>query len=285
MTKDRRNTILPLFMGMGFCFLFLTHSDCLYNAATASIKLLITAVLPFLIPYAVLSSVIVSSLSLTNGKFAIIVALIIGNICGAPIGAMQISHLYKCGSISKKEAGILLPAVSASSPAFCINAVGGIMLHNRRFGLLIWIIQVILNITLVSAVLFKKGQINSFPSQRIAQALNASQIIGRTTSAVASVILSVIFFSSISAVLAEELKMSAVGKAIINAILEMSGGCDLASQLDSPISFVITAFSLGFCGISVATQIFSCADDIPKRNYVITKLLCGGICAIAALLT
>ena len=70
MTKDRRNTILPLFMGIGFCFLFLNHSDCLYNAATASIKLLITAVLPFLIPYAVLSSVIVSSLSLTNGKFA-----------------------------------------------------------------------------------------------------------------------------------------------------------------------------------------------------------------------
>lgn len=284
MTKEVRAATIPLIIGLAFCALLLISYDTLYEAATASLKLLATTVLPFLIPYAVLSSVIASTLSSFGGKFSVIIAFIIGNVCGAPIGAIQISHFYKCGMLSKKEAGILLPAVSASSPAFCINAVGGIMLNNRRFGLLIWIIQIIVNLTILSTYILKKTSFKLNSLQLKSEPLKAYQITTKAATSICSVLISVVFFSSISAVLADLFQASEIAKTITSSVLEMSGGCELASKMNFPISYAISAFSLGFCGISVAAQIFSCAEGLPKVYYVCLKLITGCICSAVAIL-
>ncbi len=283
MTVKRYAGICLLSLSLLLFLLFLAFSKTAYQAAYEGLITVGKTVIPVLLPYTVLSNVISDALQPKDRKNAILTAFIIGNVCGAPIGASAVGRLYTKGIITKKEAGLLLPAVSCASPAFCISAVGTVLFKNTNFGILMWTTQLLINIVLL-AVYF-----HTFKSYRISEpaennlTIDPADIISRSTATLCSVTVSVMFFTVLSDVISDFFNLTIKAKCILNSVLEMCGGCKTSASLNNGASFLTSAFALGFGGISVLAQISSCTKGIKKYPYVIIKLATGVCCVLITL--
>ncbi len=284
MTDKKHTEVLIPFLSLLLCLLFLCFSSTAYTTADESLKLVGKTVLPILLPYTVLSNIISDTLSAKNRKSAIVTAFAIGNICGAPIGAVAIGRLCSNGVITKKEASILLPAVSCTSPAFCISAVGSSILNNTKFGILIWSVQLIINFTILACFFYKNRTDRITIYDEAGFKIDFSEAISRAASTLCAVSVSVIFFSVLSAVITDLFNLSITAECALNSILEMSGGCAIAGNLNYPLSFLFSAFALGFSGVSVLAQIASCTKGISKIPYIVSKLINGTLCVLIALI-
>ncbi len=84
------------------------------------ISLWYSSIVPVLLPFMLLTSVILDTLDLnhmTTG-FACILSLIIGLFCGFPTGTLVISFFYKNNNLSRHTAQTLLPICNNVSPMF-----------------------------------------------------------------------------------------------------------------------------------------------------------------------
>lgn len=126
------------FITFSILFLFilmLSFPAVTRQAATTGLNLWLYTILPALLPYT-----IISSLLLYLDAFAIpgrifekilkrklpdskILIVIFGYLCGCPIGARLASDSYKAGKISKKSAELLMCYCNNLSPSFLINYV------------------------------------------------------------------------------------------------------------------------------------------------------------------
>lgn len=270
-------TVPPL-----LCIVLLIFSEAAYNTALETLIIVAKNVIPVLLPYTVLSSIISEIISSENGKGDVALTFILGNLCGAPVGATILGAISENGRISKKEAGYLLPAVSCSSPAFCITAVGKKLLGNYKFGILIWVTQLVLNLAIMLIFICVRDKKGNQRKPLKNKPLDIASAISRAASTLCIITVSIVFFSTIASVLSDMLKLSPIYESITNSILEMSGGCFLARKIGYPFSYLISGFALGFCGISVLIQISACAPQIPKTHYIITKVFTGFICTATA---
>ena len=284
MTTGKYRPVLVRTICILICFMLILFSDTAFSAAENAIELTLRSVIPVLLPYAVLSNII-SDLQSSDSKIsAIITAFIIGNICGAPVGAISISRLYANGVISKKEAGCLLPSVSCVSPAFCIIAVGSNMLKNKAFGVFIWSTQLVINAVILAFYLIYHAKSKEKIPIIAKKKSTFADAIKRSGGALCSVSVSIVLFSVISAVISEMLHLNGLAECVISAVFEFCGGCERASALYFPMSFIICSFALGFGGLSVYSQICASTSDISKTRYLVTKLITGSISSLNALL-
>ena len=116
---------IALFFLMTYCIL--THSDLSLSYAFMGLELWFNKMIPTLLPFMILSGIMVR-MKLTDG-FTVFVypivrplfrvsrnvcyAMIMGFLCGFPMGAKTVHDLYGHGLITKREAEYLL--------AFCRN--------------------------------------------------------------------------------------------------------------------------------------------------------------------
>lgn len=273
MTSKRSTVLLMQMLCISLCLLLILYSDTAYSAAADALAVLYKTVIPVLLPFTVLSSIVSDILSAKISRSSIVASFLIGNICGAPIGSIMIGRSYSFGAITKKEAEVLLPAVSCTSPAFCICAVGGGMLDNKKIGALMWIVQLIINSAILAAFFIKNKRTVYQNSESGDFTVDLSSGISRAASTICTISVSVIFFAVISAVFSEVLNLNYISKCALNSVLEMSGGCAMSSRIDSNFALPLIAFSLGLGGVSVLAQISACTVGIPKKNYIKAKLL------------
>lgn len=245
-------------------------------------------------------------------------ALIMGIISGYPTGAKIASRFWQDSTCSKEECERLLSFTNNSGPLFIIGTVGISMFGNTMIGLLLFITHVLASITVGIIFRFWKynntskkpknssiSKIKSYTSNNVS-ILNLGEIIGNSiTNSISTILMIggfVVLFSVVISILKASnlLKLLAVfinpilhtlsipeelSKYIITGFLEITNGINGISSVHLKaisINIIVTAFLLGFGGISVMLQVLSIISktDLSPKPYIIGKLLHGIISAI-----
>lgn len=290
-----------------FCLLLI-----LKNAETAveymhrGLLLCSRTVIPSLFPFMILSELIVSGglggrllkiltfplrrllgVSTAGGR-----AILLGILCGFPIGARCAVRSLERGEISPAEAERVISLSCVPSSAFLISAVGVSLWGNRRFGLALY--ATVLASTLITGILFR------LPNRRIPSQVSAppappptlsgsnlfTEAVRSSTWSILTVCAYVVFFSTLVGTLSlslGRLNLSADITALLFCLFELSSGVSNASALGNVTSAaVLCAFAAGWSGLSVHCQLLSVCDGygISARPYFLAKLLQALLCAL-----
>ena len=265
-----RNRSGVLIASLFFCFLLvllLMFGDVVSSAAAEALRLSVSRVLPPLFPFMVLSSLIVS-LNLFEPFERFIPArwfrlpdcagsvLLLGLVCGFPVGAASACRLCEEGRIGRKEAGLLVALSSAPSPAFLIGVVGALW-HSRVFGVFLWAAEVIL--TLLCGLLFRPRG-GSFSGERTkTEPLPRKSVGGELCRSIAGAAAGCL---NVTAYLVFFRIAGALGTLLIPplsplffALFEFSSGCAEGARIGGIAGGFLTGFSAGFGGLSVFLQL------------------------------
>lgn len=241
-------------------------------------------------------------------------AFIMGIISGYPVGAKIVTKFRNDGLCTKAEAERLLAFTNNSGPLFIIGTVGISMFGNTEIGLLLFMTHFISCIFVGFIFRFWKyhdnEKINSFKETTSSNHNVHFSDLGETLATsimnsvhtivmiggfviLFSVIISILnnchFFELITLLLTplfHTLKISPdFIKSILSGIIELTNGLSIVSNITTKhigTNIVISAFLLGFGGISVLLQVLSITSksDISIKAYFYGKLLQGTIAAI-----
>ena len=121
--------------------LFISNSETVIHGAETGLMLWYRNVIPVLLPFMILSNIIVSkikNISLSNQtgkkaatyKLAVGTTFLLGLFCGYPLGAKTASDFVREGVYSPKLGNIILPVCNNSSPMF----IAGYIVHTLLSG-------------------------------------------------------------------------------------------------------------------------------------------------------
>ena len=243
-------------------------------------------------------------------------AFIMGIISGYPIGAKIATNFRKENICTKEECERLLSFTNNSGPLFIIGSVGILLYRNTMIGLLLFITHLLASLSV--GILFrfwkktKHSDLNYFTSKTytntktLASFSNLGEILSESiVSSIKSILVIggfVVIFSSIISIL----KSSGITRIIeiiatplFNSIhispsfieplftgfFEITNGISSISNIACKklsINILITAFLLGFGGISVLLQVLSITSksDLSIKPYIYGKLLHGIIAVL-----
>jgi len=297
------------FISMSFLclILLLWHSDTAILYMRRGLQLCAKTVIPSLFPFMVISELLVTS---GGGEllgkllerpfrwlFGIsspsVCALIMGLLCGFPVGTKTAVSLYRRGQITQEELSKLICFCNIPSSAFLINAVGISLFGNRHFGLLLYG-ACLLSSVLTAQFLRYSPHRSSFSSATHTDVShpNTGFTYAVTSAAIAMLYVCayIIFFSSLSGILGGLLDQLGLGQlpiAFTAGVLELSGGVSQASAIDNRLAAQwLTALLCGWSGISVHLQIISiCKEASPPTitgitRYFFSKATQGIFCAL-----
>lgn len=235
-------------------------------------------------------------------------ALIMGIISGYPIGAKIVTKFREDNLCTVSEAERLLAFTNNSGPLFIIGTVGITMFGNTTIGILLFITHLLACISVGIVFRFwkykdKKTDIkfNTYNNQKnivsfsnlgevlsksILSAINTVVLIGGFV-VLFSVILSILKNSNILSILTSLLSpiFNIFGinnpqfvNGLLSGVIELTNGVQLISGIaykQISLNIILSAFLLGFGGISIILQVFSITSksDISIKPYIIGKLL------------
>lgn len=242
-------------------------------------------------------------------------AFIMGIISGYPVGAKIASNFRENNICSKEECERLLSFTNNSGPLFIIGTVGILMFKNTSIGILLFITHILACITIGIIFRFWKFNKNSYVSSNKTYFNNSKnktvslstlgEVLAESiTNSISTIFLIggfVVIFSSIISILKSSgiLNISSYclypifdflhidtefATPIISGFLEITNGINTISNITCKklsINIIITAFLLGFGGISILLQVLSITSktDLSIKPYLYGKLLHGILAA------
>ena len=291
-----------------FCIIF---PESMISSAKNGISLWWRIVLPSLLPFLILSNLIIKTAlpklfgKLLNPIMQFVfklpgisaLAVFLGMVGGYPVGAKVTADLRKNNTISSTSANHLIAFTNNAGPLFISGAIGIGLYNNPKIGTLLLITHYLS--ALVVGILLKKSKEPSLKSNdiefevitfsKLGNVLNES--VKNSISSVVAIGGFIVLFSIISTIFLETGIISAISKlifpnldrsvslAIFTGILEVTNGVNLLSTASIPLmkKLVITAIVLGFGGFSIHTQTLSvlAKTDIKISSYLIGKTLQG----------
>lgn len=235
-------------------------------------------------------------------------AFIMGIISGYPVGAKIASEFRKNNICSKEECERLLSFSNNSGPLFIIGTVGILMYGSTIIGLLLFITHILAGITVGIIFRFWKRNTKSnlSTSSRKIQNNNISfsnlgEVLSNSiTNSISTIFLIggfVVIFSCVISILKASGILNILTSFIspvfntfnidtsfvsplICGFLEVTNGINSISQIACKklsINLILTAFLLGFGGLSVFLQVLSITSktDLSIKPYIYGKLLQG----------
>ncbi len=295
-----------------FCFLLiLRNADAAIAYIGRGLALCVTTVIPTLFPFMVISELLVSSgageafgrifARLMRWVFGLsgagVSAVILGSMCGFPVGARTAVSLYDRNMISKSECEHLLTFTSNPSSAFLITAVGLSLFGERAVGVTLYAVVLgsgFLVGFLARFFLRRRGEPAEHPHFPTGFHPFGVKMFTDAVSGAAEGMLTVcayvVFFSAIMGALGSLPVARVLPEAVyalLCGLLEMTGGISEASGLSSGEAALILAAGLaGWSGLSVHCQVISLCGGrgLSFRPYLVAKaaqgLLAAGIMAI-----
>lgn len=285
-----------------FSFSSSASSEQLYRGLILCSKTLI----PTLFPYMVISEMLVRSGAasfispaiekVTKKLFGISgaggAAMILGILCGFPVGAKATAELYQNGTITKREAERLMGICNLPSPPFVIFAVGEKLFGSRQIGLLLYFN--ILAVTLILGMIGKKSvTVGKGVEYRKSEPIFTlfTESVSSASGAVIKVCAYVTFFSALIGGLSPIFqKVSPILKAVVFSFFELTSGVSACSALaEREKGLIIASAAAGWSGLSVFCQIFSISrtkdESISMRFYLSSKIISSAVCgSITAML-
>ncbi len=238
-------------------------------------------------------------------------AFLMGIISGYPVGAKIASDFRKNDICSKEECERLLSFTNNSGPLFIIGTIGILMFKNTTIGVLLFITHLLACISV--GVIFRFWKTNSYSKNTKLKSSfrqnkntsvnlgNLGEIIAESINNSISTILLiggfVVLFSCIISILKTSgflhfvelvfapffnfLNIDSVFiQGIFTGFLEITNGISSISNIACKklsINIILTAFLLGFGGISILLQVLSITSktDLSIKPYIYGKLLQG----------
>ena len=296
-----RAAVFTLF-GLFLLCLLLINTDTAMDGVRRGLTLCTETLFPSLFPFLVLSELLVAvGAGAALGKWlgrpvgalfgiseGAAVSVLLGAVCGFPVGTTTAISLYERGEISERELRRLVLFVNNPSSGFLVGAVGKALFGSARAG------AALFGITLLSAALVgvfarlifgKAGEGCASPIRgaRTLSTKDFTESVRRGFFSLLAVCAFVLFFSCVVACLTsplEALGAPPIIRAAICGALELISGVSTAvTALPPALAFRAVAFFASFSGLSVALQIFSVADGKGLRlaPYLLAKTAQGAI--------
>ena len=269
----------------------------------SALALCYKTVIPAVFPFMVMSSLLIRtgahrSLGLILGRplraifgcsEGSVSAVILGFLCGFPIGASSAVSLYDNGEISKSELERLLAFINNPGAAFVIGGVGLSIFNSSEVGKILYFSVLISAVAagIVSRFFYRCKDAETRDPNKLDK-IQSTSLASAFTSAISdsavnmlSVCACVVFFSvpvGIIAEVFEPLGFDPRLRALISSFFEISGGCGASGTLSSPrLALMTCAFACSWSGLSVHLQVFSVCRgrNISFTPYLISKLFQG----------
>ena len=280
MTQKLRTSIPA---AIGILVLILDTRTAL-NGAYQGLELCIRTVIPSLLPFFVLSTVLTSALigekisflrplgRLMGVDYGAESLILVGMLGGYPAGAQSVSQAYRSGSISKQAAQRMVAFCNLAGPAFLFGIVSGKFAENAAAWKL-WGIH-LLSAILVAMLL--PGKSSNKAALKTGKLITLPEALHRSLKTMALVCGWIILFRVILAFLSLWFLwlLPIPAQVALTGLLELSNGCcDLGRIDNEPLRFVIAAGLLSFGGLCVSMQTASVSQGLSMKNYFIGKAL------------
>lgn len=305
--------VRPFFLKAGMllflCCLLLFPAPAL-NGAKSGLLLWFQQVLPSLLPFLILSTLLLStglsdSIARRLAPFLSPVfrcspsgcyAVVIGLLAGLPVGAKTIASLTETRRITKKEGEYLLPLCNNPSPLFILGFISVSVLNRPQ--LRYPILFIVTLSSLLAAMLLRPRE----PKKESAQ-LNRSSASERKPFSFSFLLLDsaieqafliltrvggyIILFSVLANLLAG-LPLPPLFRGCVGAFLEITTGSAALSGLSLPTPFLISLVTgfVTFGGLSTAAQTKSvlAGTGFPFAHYLLTKAVAGLVAGLVTAL-
>lgn len=297
-----RNTVF--YLSCAFIAVILILPSVAENAIISAVKTTVLTVVPALFPFMVMSGILceAGAPELIQALFKPLCRLLrvpescssvilVGNLCGFPVGASSVCSLVLRGDIDRENglrAAVLSNNVSIS---FALSYVGTVLFSCRKTALLMWLSQLIscFVICFADSRIRKKPVlrvINSAPTEE--KHFSLSKVFTSSVSKAALGCLSVASFICFFSILKHYLSCAAsvigmpVLSNIISLILEIASACNLSVTYPYPLSAALCSFAMGFSGLCVICQsaVYLTECGISTVHFTVMKLLQGVLSAL-----
>lgn len=270
----------------------------------------LNTVLPAMFPFYVLSALVVSSGLLARlcaplRKFTYrvlklpptsIVAVLLGCLCGFPIGAKITADLLQRGDITADEAARLSSFTNNVGPIFMASVVGTAYLGSLKTGLLLWCC-ITLSSWLCGILLcrFRKAAVRSAELPLVSTVASSKiDIPGAILSSLNTILYVgavIIFFSSVTALLQRIPGISNLTYGLSYSFLEITGGLNILAAKFHPqtllVKYMVISSVCAWSGCSVHLQVCGilASNQINVKYYFIGKILQAAIAPLLCYLT
>ncbi|WP_153731189.1 hypothetical protein [Sporosarcina obsidiansis] len=269
--------------------LFIIQPDVAHAGAVSGAQLFIHALLPYLLPYIILTQWLLKMPSNhlhTSQWNRYIKAYVLGSFGGFPVGAVTVSEMKKNGEISTVESSLLLASCHAPGPMFIIGFVGNELFGSVSSGwkLLIAIHLANLLFFFLSLFILRKQRVNTVRTTPVEQDKKMSPLLSSikdSSSVILLVATTVIFFSSLGNVLSHLISSifpvdMEITKTLLLAIFEMTSGVQSATEHFSgdTIYPLLIAAIISINGLSIHMQVMTLAKTagIGILPYIIGRV-------------
>jgi len=283
----RLPTVFTLCLLLWMTVYLLAFSENATKATVSGLHMAYRRVVPSVFPYFVLSGIFVSCglaqrIGLRLGAFAPRLfglppccagVILLGIVCGFPVGARMASSLAKRGDITCEQAARLAAFTNFCGPSYLISVLGDGVLGSRWYGIFVFGLQTLLS--LGAGLWLGRG------NQETGKATSASVGVGFSEAFTEAVIGAArstlhicgyitvfsVFMSSLSPIMQN---IPSMPQALIYGFFEMSGGIDrLRTGEDLLLAAVLIAL---WSGVSVLMQVICALRQDGLRISVLPYL-------------
>ena len=244
----------------------LLNFNIISNSISNSFNLCISILLPSIIPFLLLSSILIKYNILNSNIYSLILLCIIS---GSPSNSKYIKDYLDNKIIDIKDAQKLLNYLQYYNPLYILNGIGLLTLNSKKLGLIILIS------TILSSLLLKKEvnitPINTKNSLFEVLSVSISNVINTTLFIIGVITFFFIFTSYIDIIfhIKDEYKF-------LYGILEITQGINYLkySNLSIYMKTIISSVFISFGGLSMHLQIFGILDNkkIRYKPYLINRI-------------
>ena len=286
-----------LFFGALLCALLLIVIPApALEGAKSGIELCLRSVIPSLLPFIFLSTVICGQADLLHIPFADKLyrklglppgseaLLLLGWIGGYPIGARCICDSYRNKRISKQAAHHMLRFCNNAGPSFIFGVLSPLF-TNPSYLWLLWLTQI------VSSALTGFFLHRTTPQTAVflpPAKSDLSQELSASLRAMAQICGWVILFRIVCTYLDRLvlLTCSPMIRTTVTGLLELTNGCFLLGNiLNEKIRYILCSAMLCFGGLCVCLQTKTVTGSLGLRTYFQGKVLQTVICLLLSILT
>ncbi len=291
-----RRVIIGVFAAAGMLVLIMDAQTALGGAAEGVI-LCVRSVIPSLLPFFVLSTLLTGSLSgqqvpglsalgrlcaMPAGSESILISGLLG---GYPAGAQAVCESYRTGQLSPNTAQRMLGFCNNAGPSFIFGMVAG-RFHSSAVGWWLWGIQIA---SCILTAIILPGKCSTQAVVSSAKPVTVPGALQGALRAMALVCGWVILFRVLIAVLNRWVMwlLPTSLQAAIAGLLELTNGCFQLPQIEQEaVRFLLASAMLSFGGICVAMQTASVAGSLGLGMYLPGKCLQTAIAlALAAIIS
>lgn len=285
-----------LFLCTLILILFVINSNLVISGASFGLMLWYKNVLPMLLPFMLISGVIVSQMNIlmkenpgNKVKKALFTTMSLGFFCGYPIGAKTCSEFVQNNTIKKSTGNIILPLCNNVSPMFISGYVVHRILKNHlsffQVIVLIYLPYVIISVIsyLTHSLLTKREIVSVSETDEANTTVNNTGLNQYLINSISQITLVGIYIMSCSIIIQFISSIPGIFspvKEILSGIMEITRGCsDISALSDISVqtktALIISITSFGGVSSILQTQMVIQKSGLSIIYYTVIKAICA----------